>query len=146
VATGRDRADRLLGSRSRSGTDVRWRRAGPGRHRVRSGVLALTGTPTSAFSMAEQPLADGAAAQGEVGSADRRSTEAPWTPTDDGTRHRPHHRLDQAVNSLRGAGPRAKLEKLVRDRRGGSSGRSGPALSQFNDPTAETVASSPKQT
>jgi hypothetical protein len=35
---GTDRADRFLGSRSRSGTDVRWRRAGPGRHRVRSGA------------------------------------------------------------------------------------------------------------
>jgi len=70
--------------------------------------------------MAEQPLVDGAA-QGEVGSADGRSREAPGRPQTTALA------IALTTGSIsRGeqpprCRPRAKLEKLVRDRRGGSS-------------------------
>jgi hypothetical protein len=107
-------------------------------------VLALTGTPTSASRWLSSR--SWTARRRALGSADGRSREGPWTPTDDGARHRPHHRLDPAaVNSLRGAGLARSWRSWYVTGGAGVPRRSGPALSEFNDLTAETVASSPKQ-
>jgi hypothetical protein len=146
VATGRDRADRLTRVEVALG-DGREMAAGRSRSEPRPfwRVLASTGTATSASGW----LSSRSWAAQRRARLDQRTGEAERPP---GRPHRTALAIALTSGSIsRGerpppCRPRAKLEKLVRDRRGGSSAAvPGPALSEFNDPTAETVASSPNQ-